>query len=505
MNAPDNLPPEPPDELARLRVPPHSDEAEQSVLGGLLNDSGAFSKISDQVVLADFYSRAHQQIFTAVTTLITEAKPVDVITVFEQLGDQATAVGGLVYLNALAQSVPSASNIRRYAEIVVERATLRSIITAADLAATAAFQNQDASKVLDDIKVSFGRIADQRKIVAANRVPLLSLDQLGDYSQSIKWLVKHVVPLDSLGMLFGGSGTFKSFIALDFALHVAHGLPWMGRRTQQGAVTYIAAEGGGGLMSRIVAWHRARRLSWDTIKDSFRVIPKAMDLTADAWRIVEAEQAAGHVPVLVVVDTLSQTYAGEENSANEIAAYFREIGERFRSLWHCAVAIIHHSGHGATERPRGSSVMRANLDWMLGVFRDEKEMLATLTCVKQKDGEPFDDSTFSVGVHHLGTDEDGDKVTSLVARHLSSAEELQDVMETEAQAGRGGNNQLLLGLLQNGCKESDLRKAFYEACDQSTPDGRRQAYHRAKNWATKRGFFEVAEGYILTLKSGANP
>lgn len=136
------------------------------------------------------------------------------------------------------------------------------------------------------------------------------------------------------------------------------------------------------------------------------------------------------------------------------------------------------------------------------MFRDEKEMLATLTCAKQKDGEPFDDATFSLSVRELGTDEDGDKVTSLVARHLSSAEELQEAMERESSAGRGGKNQLLLSLLQNGSKEADLRKAFYEQCGLDTPEARRQAYHRARKWAEKGGFMEVADGYVLTLKTG---
>jgi len=502
MNAPEDLPP--PDaeaELARLRVPPHSDEAEQSVLGGLLIDPKAFSRVADTLSVSDFYAHTHRVIFEAITTLIGEAKPVDVITVFEQLGDKAGDAGGLSYLNALAQSVPSASNIVRYAEIVMERATLRSIIAAADVASSRAFKNEPAGQVLDDIKVQFGRLADQRKL-GSSRIPLLSLDQLREHSHSITWTVKHVVPSDSIGMIFGGSGTFKSFIALDFALHVAHGLTWMGRRTVKGPVLYIAAEGGSGLWARIVAWHKARGIPWDRIKDSFKVIPRAVDLTADAWRVVEVAQGQGLTPVLVVIDTLSQTYAGEENSANEMAAYFREIGERLRALWHCAIAILHHTGHQATERPRGTSAIRANLDWMLGVFRDEKEMLATLTCAKQKDGEPFDDATFSLSVRELGTDEDGDKVTSLVARHLSSAEELQEAMERESSAGRGGKNQLLLSLLQNGSKEADLRKAFYEQCGLDTPEARRQAYHRARKWAEKGGFMEVADGYVLTLKTG---
>lgn len=498
MNALDMMP-VPPDDAAVLRVPPHSDEAEQSVLGALLLDSTAYAKISDTLSAGDFYASGHRLTFGAISALIVQGKPVDVVTVFEQLGTEAAAAGGLAYLNALSQCVPSASNIVRYAEIVVERATLRSIISTVDAATVRAFSNEPAAKVLDDVKVALGKLAEHRSL-KSQRVPMLDMAELRAHSHQVSWLVKHVIPAESIGMLYGGSGTFKSFIALDAALHIAHGLPWMGRRTKQGGVLYIAAEGGAGLWSRICAWHRARRLQWGDVP--FHVVPAALDLTADAWRVVEAAQGKGITPTLVVIDTLSQTYNGEENSANEMAAYFRELGNRFRALWQCAVLLIHHTGHLATERPRGSSAIRANLDFMLGVFRDEKEMLATLTCAKQKDGDAFEDVTFALAVHNLGTDEDGDPITSLVARHLSSAEELQDAMEGESTAGRGGSNHLLLSLLQNGCKEVDVRKTFYEQCGKDTPEARRQAYHRARKWAEKNGFMEVAEGYVLTLKTG---
>ncbi|HEY4081662.1 MAG TPA: AAA family ATPase [Burkholderiaceae bacterium] len=489
----------PVDDATQLRVPPHSVEAEQSVLGGLLTSPTAFSLISDKIGESDFYVHAHRLMFAAITSLLGEAKPVDVVTVFERLGEHGAEAGGLPYLNDVAQSVPSASNIARYAEIVIDRATLRSIIAVTDAVAGAAFDVRDAGQVLDDAKVALGRLSDQRRL-GSQRMPLLGLAELREHSQAVSWLVKHIVPADSIGMLYGGSGTFKSFIALDAALHIAHGLPWMGRRTKPGPVLYIAAEGGGGLWPRVCAWHRARRLPWAAIEGQFKVVPAAVNLTADAWRVVEASQSKGLAPVLVVVDTLSQTYAGEENSANEMAAYFRELGNRFRSLWKCAVLLIHHTGHQATDRPRGSSAIRANLDFMFGVFRDEKEMLATLTCDKQKDGEAFDDVTFALSIHELGTDEDGDMVTSLVAHHLSSADDLEDAMAEERSAGRGGKNQLLLSLLQSGSKEADLRKAFYEQCGLSDIESRRRVYNRAKTWAIKAGFMEVAQGHVITLK-----
>jgi hypothetical protein len=492
-----------PADAATLREPPHSVESEQAVLGCLLQDATTLNGISDVLVGTDFFRHEHRLIFRAIEAIARRGEPVDVTTVLEQLEGETIEFGGDAYLNSLMLSMPSASHVRRYAEIVAEKATLRSIIRQADVVAARAFAPKaSAAVVLDEAMAEFGRIEQIRQVKRA-RVPLLGIADLERSAQETRWLIKHVMPAESIGMFFGGSGTFKSFIALDAALHVAHGLPWLGRRTQQGPVIYIAAEGGAGLWRRVLAWHRARNLRWQGVP--FHVVPAAIDLRADAWRVVEAAQAVGVVPVMVPIDTLSQTYAGEENSANDMAAYLRELGARFRDLWRCTVPLIHHTGHSAVERPRGSSVIRANLDFLFGVYRDEKEMLATVTCEKQKDGDLFEDATFSLTVHNLGTDEDGDRVTSLVARHLTSAEEVSDAVDSERDAGRGGKNQLLLSLVQNGMRELELRKAFYDDCGLQTADGRRQAYHRAKKWAEKQGFIDVAQGRVITLKKGSAP
>ena len=128
-------------QVAQLRVPPHSIEAESSVLGGLLLDNGAWDRVGDLLVDGDFYRHEHQLVYAAIGALINTSKPADVITVFEHLQNQghAEAVGGLGYLNSLAQYVPSASNIRRYAEIVRERSILRKLVSASDEIATVAF------------------------------------------------------------------------------------------------------------------------------------------------------------------------------------------------------------------------------------------------------------------------------------------------------------------------------------------------------------------------------
>jgi replicative DNA helicase len=167
------------DEVARLRIPPHSIEAEQSVLGGLLLDNSAWDRAGDLLTDSDFYRYEHRVIYGAIGALINATKPADVITVFEQLQSlgKAEDCGGLVYLNALAQSVPSAANMRRYAEIVRERAVLRKLVAASDEIATAAFnpQGRAVSEILDEAEGKIFRIGEEG---SRSKQGFLSMDQL---------------------------------------------------------------------------------------------------------------------------------------------------------------------------------------------------------------------------------------------------------------------------------------------------------------------------------------
>ena len=152
-------------DIAPLRVPPHSIEAESSVLGGLLLDNNAWDRVADLLAEGDFYRHEHRLIFTAIANHINASKPADVITVYEKLQSQGKGeeIGGLAYLNSLAQYVPSASNIRRYAEIVRERGILRKLVTASDEIATNAFntEGRPVDKILDEAEQKIFNIGEE--------------------------------------------------------------------------------------------------------------------------------------------------------------------------------------------------------------------------------------------------------------------------------------------------------------------------------------------------------
>ena len=152
-------------QIAQLRVPPHSIEAESCVLGGLLLDNSAWDRISDVISEGDFYKFEHRLIYASLKELISVNRPADVITVFEALQGvgKSDAVGGLGGLNSLAQYVPSAANIRRYAEIVRERAILRKLVLASDEIANEAFntKGKPVSQILEEAEQKIFKIGEE--------------------------------------------------------------------------------------------------------------------------------------------------------------------------------------------------------------------------------------------------------------------------------------------------------------------------------------------------------
>ena len=151
-------------QLEQIKLPPHSVEAEQSVLGGLLLEASALDRIVDLISADDFYRQEHRLIYRQIVRLSEQAKPVDVITVAEalEISGELEKVGGLPYLGSLAQNVPSAANIRRYGEIVRERSIMRKLAeVGTDIAASSYNPSgRDAAQLLDEAERKVLEIAE---------------------------------------------------------------------------------------------------------------------------------------------------------------------------------------------------------------------------------------------------------------------------------------------------------------------------------------------------------
>ena len=153
-------------QTAALKVPPHSIEAEQAVLGGVMLDNMAWERVAEQLTDSDFYRHDHRLIFQALVRLASRNLPFDVVTLAEELDKEGLTdqVGGLAYLGQLAKNTPSVANISAYAQIIRERSTLRQLISVSTEIADTAFnpKGMQATEVLDDAERKIFSIAESR-------------------------------------------------------------------------------------------------------------------------------------------------------------------------------------------------------------------------------------------------------------------------------------------------------------------------------------------------------
>ncbi|QJD30353.1 replicative DNA helicase [Methylococcus geothermalis] len=215
-----------------LKVPPHSIQAEQAVLGGLLLDNLTWDVVADRLVEEDFYRRDHRLIFRAIRQLSEKQVPFDVVTlseVLEKTGELEDA-GGLAYLAVLARETPSAANISAYADIVRERAVLRQLIHVGTEIADSAYQpeGRGMSELLEHAEQRVFQIADQRQRGSAGFKPIKSL------------LVAAVDRIETLfqkeGHITGASTGFADFDEMTSGLQqsdliIIAGRPSMGKTT----------------------------------------------------------------------------------------------------------------------------------------------------------------------------------------------------------------------------------------------------------------------------------
>lgn len=225
-----------------LKVPPHSIEAEQSVLGGLMLDNEAWLEVAERVIEDDFYRRDHREIFRAIESLANVGKPYDVVTLTEwlQQHELLDTVGGLIYLAELSENTPSAANIAAYADIVRERSVLRSLVRAGTDIADSGYRTEGraADELLDQAERMVFAIADResrgkrgfRKIKELLVDALDRIDQLFQRDNPITGVATGYYEIDAmtsglqpsdLVVIAGRPSMGKTALALNIAQHAA--------------------------------------------------------------------------------------------------------------------------------------------------------------------------------------------------------------------------------------------------------------------------------------------
>ncbi len=405
--------------MDNLRLPPHSIEAERCVLGCLLLDNKVYDFVSGVVGEKDFYRSEHQWVFRAIAQLIERTRPADVITVFEWLQNAGRAddVGGLPYINTLSQSVPSAANAKRYAEIVHERGVLRQLAETAETIAADCYQpaGREAAELLDAAETKIFAIAEQgnRQQQGFQDLPtvlqgvLKRVDELAhrDDPSDVTGVSCGFKDLDSetsgfqrgdLIIVAGRPSMGKTAFSLNVAENVAiqSGLPVAVFSMEMGAAQLVSRmlASVGGIDAQRLRTGRLQNDDWDKLARGLSKLEKApvfIDespaLSINTLRASARRQArvCGEFG-MIIVDYLQLMSAGgngrnSENRATEISEISRGLKALAKEL-NCPVVALSQLNRSLEQRPnkrpimsdlRESGAIEQDADVILFIYRDE--------------------------------------------------------------------------------------------------------------------------------------
>jgi hypothetical protein len=233
----------------------------------------------------------------------------------------------------------------------------------------------------------------------------------------LSWLVKGLFVNGGLSALYGQPGTSKSFLALDLALHIAHGRDWFNRRVAAGGVVYVTGEGASGMLSRMKAW---RKEKGGQPRAPFVLIPQSVNLyDSDDGAEALIDDVRQHAktmdcaPRLVVLDTLSRMIgSGDEDRAADINRIIQRA-ERIQRETGAHVLIVHHSGKDSSRGARGSNNIQGATETLVKLEKYESGLVEA-TVEKVKDGGNVDPFKYTLAQSILGEDANGDDITSCV-------------------------------------------------------------------------------------------
>jgi hypothetical protein len=334
---------------------------------------------------------------------------------------------------------------------------------------------------------------------------ITSDDDFAAQESNLKWLVKGFLPKANLGVLFGESGSGKSFAMLDLSAAICRGLEfWNGHRVSKGRVLYVVAEGVSGFRQRIKAYCHQRaipRIGMDVIYD---ITPNLTNVAQITDLISEIRQREPYD--LIVMDTFAQVMAGaDENNGQDVGNALAQC-KRIANRCNAMVLLVHHSGKDASKGSRGHSSIKAACDVEIKVERSNDTR--SITTSKMKDGIEGIGYLFSLHTVVLSQDEDGDDITSCIVEFKGSGQ-----VKPESKKKTGANELALLDALHNALGLSggeagvETARVQEEFCAQFDPSKRQsyknQAFKRALETLLEKGDIFEENGSLFTSAENA--
>lgn len=314
-------------------------------------------------------------------------------------------------------------------ELNAARAELADAVLEFDVAKTAP---EDSEGYYSNLADAYERMGSAEKLVneletstPKEKSPLrkrvaYDSDEAIELIANQQWLIDQVMPADAFGVLYGPSGSYKSFIAMDMSASIASSMNWHGHDVDEsGHILYIGAEGAAGLHLRKKAWEIRNHKKLTNLA----ILSSAVTINSGDIRHLidlceELVEEIGEPIKLVVIDTLARSFEGEENSATDMGEFVKAC-DYIREMTGATILVIHHSGKDADKGARGSSALRAACDFEYKVTSPGKKQ-SKIMCTKAKDSDPFEDLSFKLNVVEIGRmDKKGRAMTSLTLTQSS--------------------------------------------------------------------------------------
>lgn len=397
-----------------LKIPPHSIEAEQSVLGGLMLDNEAWMTVVDKIAEEDFYRQDHRLIFRAIAYLASQQRPLDVVTLSEWLKEnkQLEDAGGLAYLATMAKDTPSAANIGAYADIVREKSILRQLISVGTEITDSAFNTggRDTKTLLDEAEKRVFKIAEQgarntrsfRPLKTLMKLSLEHIEELSKLDSSITGVSTGYTDLDDMtsGLQKGdliivagrpsmGKTTFSMNVAEYAAAHKKLPVAVFSMEMPGEQLTMRLLSSMGRVNQHNVRTGQLTEEDWPRIATAVKIfadVPMFIDdspglspneVRARARRLVREQGQLG----LIVIDYLQlmQGNGKSENRTNEVSEISRALKGLAKEL-EVPVMVLSQLNRSLEQRPnkrpvmsdlRESGAIEQDADVIMFVYRDE--------------------------------------------------------------------------------------------------------------------------------------
>ncbi|MEI7606708.1 MAG: AAA family ATPase [Rhodospirillaceae bacterium] len=354
-----------------------------------------------------------------------------------------------------------------------------------------------------------------------NTFPTLSLaDCLARQSEPTRWLIDGVLPERGLACVFGRSNSFKSFVVIDQACHIAHGRPYHGRAVIQAPAMYLALEGSSGVIrQRVPGWHRHYGLL--NTEPQLAVIETPVTLTKapDAEKLKRTALALwGRLPGLIVIDVLKRTMDGSETDDEVVARFIHSLQTTFLTDHKpCLILVITHSGFSVDDRARGHSDLWGSYDTRLIAEGDKEHLTTCLTVERHKDAESGGAIAFNMKVVDTGMiRDDMAPITTLVpeADETSKPKIKQSTLKPELKHALGQLTDCIAragesppaGLdLPNSVRVVPLetwRIRFYAGLgDDFTADAKRKEFWKVRGKLAALGVIGISEAWVWVVRA----